>query len=450
MGFADYLWGLLPRIYKRKPDSDVQKWVGSLGQTLDDAKAAIFLTRRAWLIATASGEALDNHGRSRGLPRYPGESDDLYRRRLLAAYEIYVLGGTSRGIIRALDLMGFPNARVHELYKDGAVTPLHGELDVYNGQVQHRGGIRWAEFRVIAGLADDRPFTRDDLAVVQAEIYRMKPAHTMPTGFALELDFDEYVPAEDDAAYQVVFVVHALQETYQWPGAMHAGTLTRNGAALYNTYHDKSALGLDMALSDVQVARGVRYDSWFRHDRAAHHGAQPAVLQTGEVSTVVHIVDLGPTPGESSHSSISWRGREQFPAGPTLHEGGARRAGASRYGQDRVIDTTGAGVRISWADALPGAASYGAAFLLHDGGGARWMHNGVIRHAPFARHNGQRLYRAHMDRRRTVPHWGERALRHNGLAGYGRLAAHNGLMTHGSNGMMDEFSIAVSKNGRAV
>lgn len=450
MGFSDYLWALLPKSFKGKQDNDASKWVGVLGDSLDTAKAAIFLSRRAWLIATASGNALDNHGRTRGLPRYPGESDDLYRRRLLAAYEIYALGGTSRGIIRALELMGYPHAQVHELYRDGVVTPLHGGTYVYDGQARHRGGVRWAEFRVIMGIEDDRPFTRDDLAVIQAEIYRMKPAHTMPTGLALELDFDEYVPTNDDAEYQVVFVVHALNETFPWPGATHAGLLIHDGVARHDTHYDDSAARAELKLLDRQAATDVRHNRWFRHDQAVNHGAQPAILQVGEVSAAVFFTEPGPAAAENIDIMLSLRGQDQFPDEPSAHDGSLAHAATSRYGRDRIIDSGGTALRLSWEDILPGTGSYGSAFLRHDGSGARWIHNGAIRRTPFARHNGKRSYSDQVDRRRTTPHWGERAYRHNGMEPYGRLSAHDSSMTHGANGPVDGFGVVVTRNGRRV
>ena len=118
MKFVDYLWFLAHGVLKRtrKEESDVYKLFDAAGNILDTAKTNIFLVRRQGLIATASGNALDNHGRGRKLPRYAGETDDQYRKRLLSKREISEKAGTVEGIILALRSLGFNRAELEPLY----------------------------------------------------------------------------------------------------------------------------------------------------------------------------------------------------------------------------------------------------------------------------------------------------------------------------------------------
>ena len=140
MTFGEYLWGLLTSALRRSADGDLRKWVDAWGAQLDLAKAAIFKLRRSWLIATAQGQALDVIGQGRKLPRYPGETDDDYRLRLSAAWEIYRRGGTIPGMPEALRLIGYPEADIYELYKDGPVSPFHNGARLLRRRDQ---ALRW-------------------------------------------------------------------------------------------------------------------------------------------------------------------------------------------------------------------------------------------------------------------------------------------------------------------
>lgn len=155
MSFATYLWELLTKPL-RKSLSEIQRWINVLGAALDEARQMVFNVRRAWFIETATGPALDLHGKDRGLPRYPGETDDTYRRRLQAAYHTYVSGGTNPGLSDALRVLGYPT-RVEELFKE---DPL-----------------RWDEFRVVSNADINQPLTSTQISVIQQIIDRSRAAH---------------------------------------------------------------------------------------------------------------------------------------------------------------------------------------------------------------------------------------------------------------------------------
>lgn len=134
MRFVDYLWFLAHGVLKRtkKDDNDVYKLFDAAGNILDAAKTNIFLIRRQGLIATATGKALDYHGRGRQLPRYAGETDDQYRKRLLSKREISEKAGTVEGIILALKSMGFDRAEIEPLYLED--TERWAEFYIYLDQ----------------------------------------------------------------------------------------------------------------------------------------------------------------------------------------------------------------------------------------------------------------------------------------------------------------------------
>lgn len=120
MGFADYFWNLATAIFKRKPkeESDAWKWFSGIGPAFDEAKSIIFSIREAAIIATATGTALDKHGKDRKLPRVANESDEDYRNRLLSSLDFYAEGGTESGMQKVLVTMGYPNAEVFPCYKE--------------------------------------------------------------------------------------------------------------------------------------------------------------------------------------------------------------------------------------------------------------------------------------------------------------------------------------------
>lgn len=193
MKFSDYLWALLPRPFKVKSGDDppeTKRWANALGEVFDDIKISAFALRRSWIASTSEGKALDFHGEERNLPRYPGESDELYKGRVLAAYEMYALGGTDPGIIRTLELLGYPQAAIYPLYKEEARFQeaggrlLDGGWDLGTDvPLRAPDGVRddwigrWAEF-ALALRFGDRPFTLQDHKVLVDTINRVKASHS--------------------------------------------------------------------------------------------------------------------------------------------------------------------------------------------------------------------------------------------------------------------------------
>ncbi|TEB09131.1 hypothetical protein [Pelotomaculum propionicicum] len=156
MGFGDYFYYLAHRIFKRAPreNNDLDKFTRGIGSVYDRAKEAIFKLREQALIITASGKALDQHGRDRNMPRFPGESDDKYRLRLLKAFSYYEQLGTKEHMLEVLRGLGYKDCDIDELY----LTDPE----------------RWAEF--IIRITD--PFIELDCKLIRYTANKLKPAHT--------------------------------------------------------------------------------------------------------------------------------------------------------------------------------------------------------------------------------------------------------------------------------
>jgi hypothetical protein len=316
MSFADYFYYLLHRIFKRAPrdGSDADQLARALGPNYDDAQEAIFLLREKAFVATATGKALDELGRERGLVRYSGESDEYYRQRLLAAYSLHASSGTAASVRRVLNLLGYPKAYIHELYKDGVVYPLFNGQYRYDGAINHTGGLRWSEFKIVSDLDEDRSLTAEDVRVLVDAINRIKPAHTKLAAFALDLTLGpDRIPLED-----AVSLTGKLSFTDSAVGSQddHRGGLRHDGQALYNAWSLADRLKLRIKVRPVlnEVLPGTcSYTAAFRHDGG---GAR------------------------WRHAGSRIRGPYQVYSGAATHSGFSRWVTWSRYG-DKVATHNG-------------------------------------------------------------------------------------------------------------
>ena len=160
MEFFNYLWGLLNRPLKKGKEN--KRWLTALGAELDDLQQSIFQLRKAWLVKTAPKEGLELLGEARGLPRYKDEDLELYRERVLAAFETYQNGGTYPAVKKTLSVLGYPNSEIQLLYN---IDP-----------------DRWAEFNIF--LNQEKINEAKNLDVVKKEIRRVKQASSLPNYIA--------------------------------------------------------------------------------------------------------------------------------------------------------------------------------------------------------------------------------------------------------------------------
>ncbi|GEM_PF-4738089 len=456
MTFGEYLWGLLTSALRRSADGDLRKWVDAWGAQLDLAKAAIFKLRRSWLIATAQGQALDVIGQGRKLPRYPGETDDDYRLRLSAAWEIYRRGGTIPGMQEALRLIGYPEADIYELYKDGPVSPFHNGARLYDGEIKHSGGVRWAEFRITAKVDEGRNVTRTDMAVLMDTVYRLKPARSMPTAMVFDFVFEDYVPSHDGIEIDVFFVAHALREEFPWPGEEYNGRYGHDGTIAHDSARDALESALALSLSDAVL---LPTESWSSLVSAkledivapaseGQNGRSVSVALEGRRSVWRYDGSLMRV-GGATHGARHYEGTDQFPDGPTLHDGRTR-ASIRRYSPDTYLEDSSLGGTLRLQDAVPGAPSYGSTNLVHNGGYNAWRHNGRITRGAKRRHDGSIAYSDEASRWRTFHHYGDRLFYHDGLERYSLIVPRDGTWTHGSNTVNDLFGVVVKRHGHSV
>ncbi len=171
MTFGEYIYAQLVRPLK-KTGSDIYILCQSIGSQYQDIKDTIFDIRRAWIIETAPGWALDLHGKDRNLYRLPGEPDNTYRRRLQSARTIYALGGTNPGIIEAMARLGFQATiqNVREIDPD-----------------------RWAEMNIsLAGNIDEVLTAPTENAIIKA-VKDTKASHAVVADLAISYLTDSHI-----------------------------------------------------------------------------------------------------------------------------------------------------------------------------------------------------------------------------------------------------------------
>lgn len=128
------------------------------GRILDGAREDLFRVREEACLITASPVMLPVHGQDRDAPRLKGEDDETYRTRLILKGRTAAMAGTREGLLLALETLGWGRSRIERM----SLTEPE----------------RWAEFRV--WLEGDGVPGVNDLAVVDAQVRRVKPAGTKP------------------------------------------------------------------------------------------------------------------------------------------------------------------------------------------------------------------------------------------------------------------------------
>lgn len=162
---------------------------------------------------------------------------ETYRQRLISAFDLYQQGGTVPGMILAMELLGYPNAKVAE-----PRTPR-----LYDGAYSHTGTIRygdivWAVFTV---EIETPALSPERLDLILRTIDRWKPAHTMLAYLVLAPGSLADECLASDSALDLAFD-HTLEisDLYAWPVAMYDGTHTHGGEVSHNG---------EMDLLDIEV-----------------------------------------------------------------------------------------------------------------------------------------------------------------------------------------------------
>lgn len=343
MKFGEYILSLLPGFLRRRDGTktDIERWAEALGVSLDELKQAIFRVRRAWLLDTATGQALDLHGQDRGIPRLPGENDDSYRQRLKAAYQTYALGGTNPGLVEVLKVMGYPNARIHELFKDGVVLPLHNGQNFYNGAVRHQGGVRWAEFKIFMGIEEGKDYAAAERRVLVTAINKAKASHSKLAALALELLLEDRLALKESQATALGW--HA-EDGAAGPILLHTGAapygIKRDGRASY-----QSGRLRDGAPALTVAARvGPELIPGCRTHRVAykHDGGGPRYKHAGSLLRAGFWRHDGRTPRigalRYTEGVAHYGDKELLHGGLVSYGAGTPRSGIVTYGANGVTD----------------------------------------------------------------------------------------------------------------
>jgi hypothetical protein len=150
MPFRDFLVRLGPTWLQRP------RWaafLGSYGQALDDLVDRAKLSVKARFPSYAPTDALTAIGGERQIPRVPGETDDHYAARLLAAWESWKWGGTALGLLRALNTAGFTGAKLEIV--NGLQYELNTQLELVITQLPRGSWLIdsdqtfWSKFQVV-------------------------------------------------------------------------------------------------------------------------------------------------------------------------------------------------------------------------------------------------------------------------------------------------------------
>jgi hypothetical protein len=130
-------------------------WMHAHGATKDSLVALIVAAVEDRFIQLADAEALGIRGADRGLNRYPGESLEIYRTRVLGAFEFWKLAGTIPGLELALAQAGY-RATIVEHFRDpdpvrwaefslavSPMNPLPNNAKWGDGTTRWGDGHRW-------------------------------------------------------------------------------------------------------------------------------------------------------------------------------------------------------------------------------------------------------------------------------------------------------------------
>jgi P2-related tail formation protein len=147
-----------PLIFRPGPLSAVLE---GLARVFDEIRGDMVWLRDQFSPATCDEEQLSAHAESRGINRYPLESQEQYHRRVLKAYAWNTLGGGQRGMPRILEHYGYPGAG----FKN----------------VREEDSERWAEFKASMGVPEGG-LELKDYALATAVIQDQKPARSILAG----------------------------------------------------------------------------------------------------------------------------------------------------------------------------------------------------------------------------------------------------------------------------
>lgn len=158
--FGDYMFYLLTAPLKKdKQHNQFYLFFKVTGTVFDDIKQDIFKLRRQRISSTAEPVMLDIIGQDRKMTRLQGEPVEAWRKRLQMKAIIAELAGSEKGILLALESVGYDYAYIEPLWK---ADPE-----------------RWAEINVVFQKDIDEEEYIDFQSIKQA-VMETKQASTFP------------------------------------------------------------------------------------------------------------------------------------------------------------------------------------------------------------------------------------------------------------------------------
>ncbi|MCX4297447.1 MAG: hypothetical protein OSJ73_10495 [Lachnospiraceae bacterium] len=217
--FSDYMQYLLPTAFKRqKKQNQLLIYCKVIGRLYDSLLQLILRLREEAILETCDSRMLEVFGNDYEMPQMRGETLEMYRRRLQMKALTAAAAGTQKGILYAMESVGYPNC---------TITPFYlTDPD------------RWAEIRidVFAESVDvDNPIAYGS---VVAEVMKVKKASTLP-------HWRFYYPIkiwETDINY-INAAIRFIVFIPFWGDYIYTGPYCYDGTLLYNAVR-KYKIGL--------------------------------------------------------------------------------------------------------------------------------------------------------------------------------------------------------------
>jgi len=118
-----------------------EKWLEAHGETLDALVKRLVDAVAAHLVDTAPDDAVSVIGRERDIVRILEETEQAYRERVRAAWDIWQWGGTKRAVEEVFRLLGYEQVVITELWTVDRLRWAEFEILLVAGPLV--GGFNW-------------------------------------------------------------------------------------------------------------------------------------------------------------------------------------------------------------------------------------------------------------------------------------------------------------------
>jgi hypothetical protein len=162
-----------------------------LGKMQDDELALLRVAALSRVPAKCPDDALDLVGGWFLLPRFPGESNDTYRARLVAAWPTYDVSGAPDGLVESLQAYGFVDVAVLRAEDIGYATANYSAFTVKLGPDNGTTGIAddaWGSFTWGGTKTWGSTATIAQVTAIMGQVIRWKGAHGLPLYIDIQLD----------------------------------------------------------------------------------------------------------------------------------------------------------------------------------------------------------------------------------------------------------------------